>query len=69
MVEVVILVSAQSANDNGRTLREAAEVYKVDVSAISANVKREFASKNKAKTANQATPKPAAKAAKKTKAA
>jgi hypothetical protein len=39
------------------------------VNAISAKVKQEFAAKNKAKTANQATPKRAAKAAKKTKAA
>jgi ParB family chromosome partitioning protein len=69
LVEVVILYSAQSANDNGRTLKEAAEFYKVDVSAISAKVKQEFTAKDKAKTANQATPKPAAKAAKKSKAA
>jgi ParB family chromosome partitioning protein len=69
LVEVVILYTAQSANDNGRTLKEAAEYYKVDVNAISAKVKQEFAAKDKAKTANQAAPKPAAKAAKKSKAA
>ena len=69
LVEAVILHSAQSANDNGRTLKEAAEFYKVDVSAISAKVKQEFAAKDKAKTANKARPKPAAKAAKKAKAA
>ena len=69
LVEVVILYSAQSANDNGRTLKDAAEYYKVDVNAISAKVKQEFAAKDKAKTASQAAPKPTAKAAKKSKAA
>ncbi len=69
LVESVILCSTQSANDNGRTLKEAAEVYKVDVSTISAKVKHEFAAKDKAKTANSATPKPPAKSAKKSKAA
>jgi ParB family chromosome partitioning protein len=69
LVEMVILQSAQSANDNGRTLKEAAEVYKVDGSAISAKVKQEFAAKDKAKATNQATSKPPAKAAKNSKAA
>lgn len=69
LVEAVILYSAQSANDNGRTLKEAAEVYKVDVGAISAKVKQDFAAKEKAKASKSPTSKPAAKAAKKTKAA
>ena len=69
LVEIAILLSAQSANDNGRTLNGAAEVYKVDVNAISAKVKQEFAAKVKAKTVNQASPKPAAKAIKKSRAA
>ena len=69
LIEVVILYSAQSANDNGRTLKDAAEVYKVDVGTISAKVKQEFAARDKAKTTNQARPKPAAKAAKKARAA
>jgi ParB family chromosome partitioning protein len=69
LVEVVILYSAQSANNNGRTLKDAAEYYRVDVNAISAKVKQEFAAKDKAKTASQAAPKPTAKAAKKSRAA
>ncbi len=69
LVEAVILYSAQSANDNGKTLKDAAEYYKLDVNAISAKVKQEFAAKVKAKTVNQTTPKPAAKAFKKPRAA
>jgi ParB family chromosome partitioning protein len=69
LVEVVILYSAQSANDNGRTLKDAAEYYKVDVNAISAKVKQEFAAKEKAKDTKKTTPKPPAKAVKKSKAA
>jgi ParB family chromosome partitioning protein len=69
LVESLILYSTQSANDNGKTLKEAAEVYKVDVGTISAKVKQEFAAKDKAKTANRATPKPPAKTPKKSKAA
>jgi ParB family chromosome partitioning protein len=43
-------------------LREAAELYKVDVAAITATVKQEFAAKEKAKTAKKSAPKPPAKA-------
>lgn len=69
LVEVVILYSAQSANDNGRTLKEAAELHRVDVNAISAKVKQEFAAKDKVKTSRQVTPKTPAKAVKKPRAA
>ena len=65
MVEVAILQAAHSPNDTGKTLREAADYYKVDVAAITAKVKQEFAAKEKAKTAKKAAPKPPAKIAKK----
>jgi ParB family chromosome partitioning protein len=69
LVEAVIFYSAQSANDSGRTLKEAAKVYKVDVNAISAKVKHEFAAKDKTKAAEESTVKRPAKAVKKAKAA
>jgi hypothetical protein len=47
LVEIVILQSAQSANDTGRMLRESAEFYKVDVDAITAKVKEELAAKDR----------------------
>jgi len=69
LVETVILHSASSANDSGKQLKEAAEFYKVDVNAITAKVKQEFAAKGNAGAAKKAAPKPAAKAEKKPKAA
>lgn len=69
LVELVILHSASSVNDSGKLLKEAAEFYKVDVNAITAKVKQEFAAKDKAGAAKKAAPKPAAKAEKKRKAA
>ena len=57
LVEIVILQSAGSANDSGKLLKEAAEFYKVDVNAITAKVKQEFAAKDKAKTTKKAVPK------------
>ena len=69
LVEAVILYSAQSANDAGRVLRDAADIYKVDVDAITAKVKQEFAAKDKAKAAKETTVKHPAKAVKKAKAA
>jgi ParB family chromosome partitioning protein len=56
-------------NDSGKLLKEAAEFYKVDVNAITAKVKQEFAAKDKAKATKKATPKPPAKGAQKSKAA
>lgn len=44
-------------------LRETAEVYKVDVAAITTKVKQEFAAKEKAKTEKKASPKKPTKAA------
>jgi ParB family transcriptional regulator, chromosome partitioning protein len=69
LVELSILQTLHSQSDSSKTLRDAAEFYKVDVAAITAKVKHEFAAKDKAKTAKPAMAKPSAKAAKNTKAA
>ena len=69
LVEIVILLGAQGANDASRVLREAADLYEVDVSAITTKVRQEFAAKEKAKVANKEAPKHPAKVTKKTKAA
>jgi ParB family chromosome partitioning protein len=69
LVEIVIVHSASSVNDSGKLLKEAADFYKVDVNAITAKVKQEFAAKDKAKTNKQAMPKSPAKANTKTRAA
>ena len=69
LVEMAILQTAHSPNESSKTLREAADYYKVDVAAITAKVKQEFAAKDKAKATKKATPKPPAKGAQKSKAA
>ena len=61
LVETVILLSMHNQNDTAKVLREAAQTYKVDVDAISATVKQEFAAKEKGKAAKKAAPKLAAK--------
>jgi len=68
-VEIVILQSAGSASDSGKLLKEAAEFYKVDINAITAKVKQEFAAKDKTRAEKKIAPKPQAKAAKKSRAA
>jgi ParB family chromosome partitioning protein len=66
VVEAVVLLTASRGNAS-HVLRDAAEFYKVDVAAITAKVKEEFAAaKEKAKEAKKAAPKPAAKAPAKT---
>jgi len=65
VVEAVVLLTASRGNAS-HVLRDAAEFYKVDVAAITAKVKEEFAAKEKAKEAKTATPKPAVKAQAKT---
>ena len=65
VVEAVVLLTASRGNA-AYVLREAAEVYKVDVAAITATVKQEFAAKEKAKTAKKVAPKPPIKAQPKT---
>jgi ParB family transcriptional regulator, chromosome partitioning protein len=65
LVETVILLSMQNQTDTAKILRDAAHLYKVDVDAISATVKQEFAAKEKAKITKKAAPKSASKPAKK----
>jgi ParB family chromosome partitioning protein len=64
LVELSILQTLHSQSDFSKALREAAEFYKVDVAAITAKVKQEFAAKEITKTAKKAAPKPPAKAVK-----
>ncbi len=61
LVETAILLSMNNQNDAAKVLRDAANAYKVDVDAISANVKQDFAAKEKGRTAKKAAPKPAVK--------
>jgi ParB family chromosome partitioning protein len=61
VVESVVLLMASRGNAS-HVLRDAAEFYKVDVAAITATVKQEFAAKEKAKAAKTVTPKPTIKA-------
>ena len=49
-----MLQSAHSSNESSKALREAAEFYKVDVAAITAKVKQEFAANEKAQAARKA---------------
>ncbi len=66
LVETVILLSMRTDTDTVKVLRDAAQTYKVDIEAIAAKVKQEFAAKEKAKVAKRATAKSPAKAVKKT---
>jgi len=65
LVEASILVSMHNQTDAAKILRDAAHAYKVDVDAISATVKQEFAAKEKGKTNKKAAPKSASKPTKK----
>ena len=73
LVEKAILLSMHNQMDAAKVLREAAQTYRVDVDAITAKVKQEFAAKEKAKNEKKATPnapaKPQQKSAKKSAAA
>ena len=62
LVETVILLSMHNQAGTAKVLRDAAQVYKVDLDAISATVKQEFAAKDKAKTSKKAATKPPDKA-------
>ena len=68
LIEMAIL-STPSQTETVKVLRDAAQLYKVDIEAITAKVKQEFAAKEKAKAAQKATAKPQGKAAKKSTAA
>lgn len=69
LVETVILLSMHNQSDATKVLRDAAQAYKVDIDAVSAKVKSEFAekekSKNTAKATKQSAPKHQAKAKRK----
>jgi ParB family transcriptional regulator, chromosome partitioning protein len=65
LVETAILLSMHNQTDAAKILRDAAHVYKVDVDAISATVKQEFAAKEKGKTSKKPAPKSASKPTKK----
>jgi ParB family chromosome partitioning protein len=74
LVAITILQAAHSPNESAKALREAAEFYKVDVAAITAKIKQEFAAKEKVQAARKAADKakpsqPCTAAAKKAKAA
>jgi ParB family chromosome partitioning protein len=66
LVETVILLSMRPEADSAKVLRDAAQAYKVDIEAITAIVKQEFAAKEKAMSAKKPVSKPAAKPTKKT---
>jgi ParB family chromosome partitioning protein len=65
LVETVILLSIHNQADAAKILRDAAHAYKVDVDAISATVKQEFAAKDKGKAGKKAAPRSESKPAKK----
>jgi ParB family chromosome partitioning protein len=64
VVEAVVLLTASRENA-AHVLREAAEVYKVDVAAITTTVKQEFAAREKAKAEKKASPRQPTEAASK----
>lgn len=45
LIETVILLSMHNQTDAARILRDAAQVYKVDVEAIATKIKKEFTAK------------------------
>ena len=65
LVESVILLTMHNQADAAKILRDAAHVYKVDVDAISATVKHEFAAKERGKASKKAASRSASKPAKK----
>jgi ParB family chromosome partitioning protein len=62
IIEAVILLTARTQSDGGKTLRAAAQVYCVDTDAVAIKVKQEFAAKEKARKASTPEPKPTSKA-------
>ena len=57
LVAITVLQAAHSPNESAKSLREAAEFYKVDVAAITTKVKQEFAVKENAQATRKATDK------------
>jgi ParB family transcriptional regulator, chromosome partitioning protein len=62
LVEAAILLAMHNQSDTAKILHDAATAYKVEIEAISATVKQEFAAKEKAKSTKKAVPKPPTKA-------
>ena len=60
LVELTVLLTA-ARQQTAQVLKDAAALYKVDTDAIAAKVKQEFTTKDKAKAAKKAAPKPPAK--------
>ena len=69
LVETVILHSSRSETNAATALKEAAQHYKVDIEAVTAKVKQEFAAKERAKATKKTEVKSQPKAAKKNSAA
>jgi len=69
LVETAILLRADSEQAGSKVLAEAAKEYNIDVVSIGAAVNKEFAERDRTKTAKKTTVKPQTKAAKKTTAA
>jgi hypothetical protein len=69
IVESVILLSARSHADGGKTLRAAAQVYGVDTDAVVLKVKQEFVAKEKGRNAKKVLKQPQAKGGKNARAA
>jgi predicted MPP superfamily phosphohydrolase len=57
LVAITDLHSAHSPTESAKSLREAAEFYKVDVAAITTTVKQEFAAREKVQATRKATDK------------
>jgi ParB family chromosome partitioning protein len=62
IVETVILLTARTQADGGKTLRAAAQAYGVDTDAVAVKVKQEFSAKEKARKAAKPELKPVTKA-------
>jgi ParB family chromosome partitioning protein len=62
IIEAVILLSARTQADGGKTLHAAAQVYGVDTDSVAIKVKQEFAAKEKAKKVAKPDSRPAGKA-------
>jgi ParB family transcriptional regulator, chromosome partitioning protein len=69
LVEMAVLLRADSEQAASKVLAEAAEEYDISVDVISTAVSKEFAEREKAKAAKKASTKPEGKVAKKTAAA
>jgi ParB family chromosome partitioning protein len=66
LVEMAVLLRADSEQAVSKVLAEAAKEYDISVDVISAAVSKEFAERERAKTAKKASSKPEGKVAKKT---